>query len=242
MNRHRAFIVLWCLIGFFLCSILGRASAYESKKMPETLPISGFSARVMKDGAPEGWVVQRYRGEPVMTMHAKEGPPYLRMFCKGDTAFGIKKELGVDLREYPVLNWQWRVNRLPQGGDVRRADKDDQALQIYLIFGTPGTTAAFREPTLSYIWDSEAPRGLLLKSPQRWLGAVRYLVVKSGEDAMGQWHREKRNVLIDSRHAFSDLEKKAPLDMIRGILVFTNTHHTKGEAEADIGEIFFSRE
>jgi hypothetical protein len=177
-----------------------------------------------------------------MTVNSMDGPPYLRMVCKGDTAFGIKKELAVNLREYPFLNWQWRVNRLPQGGDVRRADRDDQALQIYLIFGTPGTATSFREPTLSYVWDSAAPKGLFVKSPQRWLGAVHYLVVKSGADPKGQWYREKRNVSIDSWNAFGDIEKRAPLDLVRGILLFINTHHTKGEAEADIGEIFFSRE
>jgi hypothetical protein len=231
-----------CLIGWFLYVAQEGASASEAKKTSATLPVSGFSARVMSDGAPEGWVVQRYRGEPVMTLNTMESPSYLRMVSQGDAAFGIKKDLAVDLRETPFLNWQWRVNGLPKEGDIRRADRDDQALQIYLSFGTPGTATAFREPTLAYIWDSEAPEGLLVKSPQRWLGAVRYLVVKSGAGAKGRWHREKRNVSIDSRNAFGDLTRKAPLDQIRGILLFTNTHHTKGEAEADIGEIFFSRE
>ncbi|MDA8126172.1 MAG: DUF3047 domain-containing protein [Deltaproteobacteria bacterium] len=241
INRYRLLIVFWCLSGWLCCALPGQASASEARKTPETLPVA-FPSPAMQDSAPEGWALQRYRGEPAMAMKVLDGPPYLRMVSQGDRAFGIKKELAVNLRETPFLNWQWRVNRLPQGGDIRRADRDDQALQIYLIFGTPGSSTSFREPTLAYIWDSEAPRGLLVKSPHRWLGAVRYLVVQSGADLKGQWHREKRNVLIDSRRAFGDLTRKAPLDQIRGILLFTNTHHTKGEAEADIGEIFFSRE
>jgi hypothetical protein len=204
--------------------------------------VIGFSSRTMPGGAPEGWTLQRYRGDPVMTMQKSEDHFYLRMISSGNTAFGIRKELSIDLREYPFLNWQWRANRLPQGGDIRLADKDDQAIQLYLIFKTPGTMMALQESSLAYIWDSEAPQGLIIKSPQRLMGAVRYIVVKSGSYTAGQWHREKRNVFDDGQRAFHDVRKSEPLGLIRGVLIFINTHHTKGEAEADIGEIYFSRE
>jgi hypothetical protein len=218
-----------------------RSSASGIDSEADHPAVIGFSSRTMTDGAPEGWQLQRYRGEPVMTMQKAEDLFYLTMTSSGDKAFGIKKELSLDLRQYPFLNWQWRANRLPPGGDIRRSDRDDQAMQLYLIFKTPRTLMALQEPSLGYIWDSEAPERLMVKSPQRSMGAVRYIVVRSGANGLGQWHREKRNVFDDGRNAFRDVRNGEPLCQVRGALLFINTHHTKGEAEADIGEIYFSR-
>jgi len=241
MNPIPAWITFGCLLWLFTACLPRQSSAAAIPADGDLLPVTGFSSRAMPGGAPEGWTLLQYRGDPVMTMQKDEDHHYLRMISSEERAFGIRKEISVDLREYPYLNWQWRVNRLPPEGDIRRADRDDQALQIYLIFKTPGTMLSFQEPSLSYIWDSRAPRGLMVGSPQRSMDTVRYIVVRSGTEALGQWHWEKRNVSTDSRNAFINTGKSQPLEIIRGILLFINTHHTKGKAEADMGEIFFSR-
>jgi hypothetical protein len=242
MKPRIASIIFGSLVLLLSLGITPQSSASGINSETDQTTVIGFSSSAMPGGVPEGWALQRYRGEPVMRMQKAEDLVYLTMISSGDTAFGIKKELPLDLKERPFLNWRWRANRLPQGGDIRRADKDDQAIQLYLIFKTPGTVMAFQEPALAYIWDSEAPPGLTVRSPQRLMGAVRYIVVRSGANAAGQWHREKRNVFDESQRAFHDVRKGGQLGLIRGALLFINTHHTKGEAEADIGEIYFSRE
>lgn len=238
-------IIIWlslgCILGTFAFCLPPRSSASAENIAMDHLKVTGFSSQSMPGGAPEGWTLLRYRGNPVMTMHKTEDY-YLRMMSSGDRAFGIRREVSVSLRQYPYLNWRWRVNRLPPEGDIRRIDRDDQAMQIYLIFKDPETIMAFHKPSLAYIWDSRAPQGLLVGSPQPSMDSVRYIVIRSGADTLGQWHREKRNVLTDSRHAFITAGKARPLETIQGILLFTNTHHTRGEAEADVGDIFFSRE
>ena len=49
------------------------------------------------------------------------------------------------------LTWHWKVTQLPSGGDFRHASTDDQAAQVLVAFDD--------RRILSYIWDTNAPKG-----------------------------------------------------------------------------------
>jgi hypothetical protein len=157
------------------------------------------------------------------------------------TAFGIKKEISVDVHSYPYLHWSWRALQLPAGGNIRRKDLDDQALQIYVIFPGTGFPEIYKSPAIGYIWDSEAPKGLMIRSPQTSMGYVRYIVLKNRTDALGTWHQETRNILEDYRKLFPEVNHGEPPGPIRSIMLFINTHHTNSNAEGHIGDINFSQ-
>ncbi|NPU84554.1 MAG: DUF3047 domain-containing protein [Syntrophaceae bacterium] len=190
-------------------------------------------------GLPAGWRMQRHRGEPEPVLEKRGGRFYLRLVSRGDKAYGIRKEMRVDLREFPYLQWTWKAVRLPLGGDVRRRDADDQALQMYVIFPGSGVTARLSPTALAYVWDNRAPKGFVAPSPQPSMRRVRYVVLRNGTDPLGTWVTERRNIRQDASALFRDLGLGEP-PPAEGILLFINTHKTGTEAEGLIGDIHFS--
>jgi hypothetical protein len=165
------------------------------------------------------------------------------MISSGETAFGFRKEIYVDIEAHSYLHWSWKATKLPAGGDIRRKDSDDQSIQIYLSLQIPGEGSLFSPPpALAYIWDNGAPKGILVKSPQAMLGNVRYLVLRNGKDSLGIWFTEKRNILKDVYRAFGQPSSGSKPIIVKGVLLFINTHHTKSDAEGCIGNIYFSNQ
>jgi hypothetical protein len=225
-------ILLVVLFGFLSGAMLADAVS--------VIPVAQFQAAVSENGLPPGWILQQYKGTPHFRINHNAMPPHLRMISSGETAFGVKKDLSVNIREYPHLNWTWKAEKLPDGGDIRQKDRDDQSIQIYLVFDIPGNRGLFsKSPSLAYIWDNKAPKDTLVKSPQLMLSNVRYLVLRNGQDTLRTWFTEKRNVLADYCRAFGAQPDRGPI-IVKGVLLFINTHHTKSDAEGCIGNIYFT--
>lgn len=167
----------------------------------------------------------------------------MQMISSGETAFGFRKKIYVDILAYPYLNWSWKATKLPDGGDIRKKDCDDQSIQIYLSLQIPGEGGLFSTPpALAYIWDNKAPKDTLAKSPHAILSNVRYLVLRNGKDNLETWFTEERNILKDVYRAFGLHSSGNRPIMVKGVLLFINTHHTKSDAEGCIGNIYFSNQ
>jgi hypothetical protein len=207
----------------------------------ETDRVAGarFTSPELVRGIPPGWVLDRKTGTVNLRL-AQEGESFvLGLTSDRHSSFGIKRGLRVDLRQYPFLNWRWKAVRLPQGGDVRCADTDDQVLQFYVALPPMGFPASLNTPVLGYIWDNEAPRGWTGRSDQIGGGKLRYVVMRNKADRLGEWYVEKRNVFQDLKRLFGDLKR---IDFVtHGIEFYTNGQNTKSEAEGWIGDVFFSR-
>jgi len=74
------------------------------------------------------------------------------------------------------------------------------------------------------------------------LSNVRYLVLRNGKDNLGTWFTEKRNILTDVYRAFGARSSGNGPIIVKGVLLFINTHHTKSDAEGSIGNIYFSNQ
>ncbi|MGV8058333.1 MAG: DUF3047 domain-containing protein [Smithellaceae bacterium] len=223
----------------FIACLMGAADG-AAKIDPEIIDIGNFNQAGNGQGVPEGWQLVKYKGNPALKLVSDGHKTFLRLTCSGQTASGIKKDISVDVRKYSYLHWSWQALRLPERGDIRLANHDDQALQIYVIFPGTGFPELYKSPTVAYIWDNEAPKGLMIGSPQRSMGYVRYIVIKNKTDALGKWYQETRNILEDYRKLFPEINRGEPPGPIRSILLFINTHHTKSSAEGHIGNIYFS--
>jgi len=205
------------------------------------LPITDFSSAELKDGAPEGWKLDTLRGRADLKL-VPGNPGYtLHMKSDSESFFGIRRSFPVNPEEYPWLNWIWKVQELPEGGDVRNGDTNDQAIQVYLIFKDTGWPAKLNSPIIGYIWDSEPPRETVASNHGRVGMMVRYIVVRNKEDGLDAWHREKRNVLEDFRKLFPDIDGGAPRQIV-AVGFFINSHHTKSGAESLLADAYFSRE
>ena len=97
-----------------------------------------------------------------------------------------------------------------------------------------------KSPTIAYVWDNEAPKALMIKSPQKGMEYVRYIVLRNKADALGHWRQEKRNLYEDYKKVFNDIKSGEPIGPIKGLMLFINTHHRAGDAEGVIGDIYFS--
>jgi hypothetical protein len=130
----------------------------------------------------------------------EDGRHALGLFTDGE-AVRIGRPLQVDVRRTPWLVWDWKPLALPAGGDVRDRRRNDQAARIMVVF--EGMKA------VAYVWDSSAPVGTEVLPDELEIFQRLLVVVRSGDGAVGQWHRERRNLLDDYRHAFGEEPRSA---------------------------------
>lgn len=207
----------------------------------DRITVAEFASDVVTGGAPEGWVLEKKQGTPDLKLEKANGQFALHMKSDSESSFGITKEIKIKKGEYPLLNWKWKVNKLPAGGDVRKSDTDDQALQIYIAFEETGWPAKLKTPVLGYIWDNECPKETKVTSPQPLAGKVRYVVIRDKTDKLAEWYTEKRNIYDDFKTLFPDIDDGSPRN-VKGISFYINSQHTKSDAESFIYDVYFSKD
>jgi len=188
--------------------------------------------RLPADGVPEGWEVQEFEGQAHVGLLRSDGRLALRLRSE-KTSFALYRDVVLDVREFPILAWSWRVLRLPAGGDVRDPGRDDQAAQVYVVFPRwPAPRAS--SDVIGYVWDTRAPVGTRLPHPKA--PNVRLIVVESGARHLDVWQEQRRNVAED----YAALFGRRPPRMGK-LAVMIDSNDTGGSAEALLGEISFSR-
>jgi hypothetical protein len=184
------------------------------------------------EGVPAGWTLREFAGQADVELVRVDGRIAMRL--KSDRAsFAVHRDVVVDLAEYPVLTWSWKVVRLPAGGDVRQTARDDQAAQVYIIF--PRWPAPLKQSeVIGYVWDSTAPAGTRLTSTRA--GNVRLVVVESGARALGSWRRYERDVAQD----YTALFGKTP-PRVGKVAIMIDSNDTRSDAEAFWTPLSFRR-
>jgi len=197
--------------------------------------LSKFYRGLNDDGVPEGWELDD-KQKPIDISLEKEGGQIAVRLKSADSAFGTYQEQDFDIREYPFLNWEWKVTELPEGGNFLKEDKDDQAAQVYVSFGS---LSFFNKPfvkAVGYYWSSTLPIGTEGECPT-W-SKSRAIVIETGEKMLGQWITERRNVYHDYNRLFDDDD---PSD-VSALRLYTNSQHTETGTEAFFRNIYFSKE
>lgn len=230
------FPVSGCLLAIFI--FLSLCAGIEAS----VIPVSKYRSTEMPGGAPAGWFVEKKVGVPSMKMEKDGENYYLHLQSFGNSAYGIRTSSRVNVKEFPIITWRWRVDKMPAGGDVRKKAADDQALQVYVAFKETGFPAVLNTPVIGYIWDNEAPKGWSGRSSQIGGDKLRYIVLRNKTDKTGQWYTERRNIYEDYQKLFSDINGGEPLGVTTGVQVYINTQRTKTPAEGMMGQIYFSNE
>ena len=137
-------------------------------------------------------------------------------------------EHGVDVNPFETryLTWRWRVTQLPADGDFRRASTDDQAAQVLVAFAD--------RRILTYIWDSNAPKGTARHASSIPLVHIFAVVCESGSAEMNRWVFEARDVAADFERAYG-----RPAPLVKGLRLQINSQHTGSIAESYFGEVAF---
>jgi Protein of unknown function (DUF3047) len=210
------------LICLLIClSIL----SFSTARAFQPLVIADFSSNVGKNGVPFGWQLKERSGKADLSV-IKDGDIHaLRMRSENDS-FAIQKRVNVSTLKYPVLSWKWKVIALPEGGDFRRSNTDDQAAQLFVAFAS--------RKIIVYLWDTTAPQGLISDAWAPPFTKVKAIVVRSGPAETGKWLTETRNVYEDFKKLFG--EEPPP---ITGIRLQINSQHTETKGESLFADVMF---
>ena len=132
--------------------------------------IADFSNGADGNGVPKGWQLQEKSGKADFAV-IKDGDLNAVRFRSADTSFSLEKEVNVDIKQFPVLTWKWKVTKLPVGGDFRKSKTDDQAAQLFLAFS--------KTRAIVYIWDTTAPEGTMGDAAAPFFMSIKAVVVRS---------------------------------------------------------------
>lgn len=184
-------------------------------------------------GVPPGW--RKYEtpgGQPAydFTVVEDAGRRALDLKSAADHST-IAKEISVALEGTPLLEWEWKVLSLPRGADLRERATSDTTGHLFVIW--PRFPALLRSRLIGYVWDPSLPIGTIVKS--RKTSTVTFIVVRRGEDGLGQWLRERRNVVDDHRRVFGE----AP-DNPQALALSIDTNDTRSTAETRFARIAFA--
>jgi hypothetical protein len=184
-------------------------------------------------GVPNGWRTQSWGSPKYEFEVVSENPTrVLHLVSNGDSST-INKEIKIDCKDHPVLQWRWKAAELPKGGDARKKATDDQALQIYVTF--PRFPSAVRSRVIGYIWDTTAPAGTIVKSQKT--GLVTYVVMRSGAADLGKWVTETRNVCQDYKKIYGE----EPDEKAEALSIGIDSDDTRSRAEGYVGDILFRK-
>jgi DUF3047 family protein len=187
-----------------------------------------------KHGIPDGWKGGSW-GSPKYNFVTEnvDGQRVLHMQSDGDSStISLDIKGRVNLKETPILEWRWRVTKLPTGGDARKSATDDEAGQIYVAW--PRWPEAVRSRIIGYIWDTTAPVGSIFKSEKT--GTVTYVVMESGPSKLGQWITEHRNVAEDFKKIYGE-----DPDNPGAVSLSIDSDDTSSKSEAFFGPVLFRK-
>ena len=212
-----------------------------------------FSSAEPGVSPPPGWKPLTFKNIEKHTVYSlvKDGDTVVVKAESRASASGLIREIRIDPKEYPLVRWRWKVENILKKGDVRKKEGDDYPARIYITFEYDPEKLSFSDrvkfglgkafygqypplAALNYIWESRAAKGTLLPNP--FTDRVMMFVVESGEEKLGQWVSEERNIYQDYKKAFGE---EPPV--ISGVAIMTDTDNTGESAVAFYGDIVFRK-
>jgi hypothetical protein len=174
---------------------------------------------------PSGWEAMDGNGAAKIYSVKSEGE---HTFLHAD-APAIAVQIGTEhswaLKDFPVLQWQWRAVLFPDGTNEHEKNRNDSVLAVYVAFGhLPFIT------TIKYIWSDVIPVGTIFTSPTA--SNTKIIVIRSGRTQTNTWVIEKRDVFSDYRQLFGEKEKDPNAT---GIIILTDSDNTGTHAIGDYG-------
>lgn len=149
-----------------------------------------------------------------------------------NSASGLVKNIHVDLKKHPYLNWSWRIeNRLSTGNEKTKSG-DDYAARIYIVID--GGLLFWKTKALSYVWANRAETGETWNNAFAGKNAV-MMALKSRQSKTSTWYFEKRNVYKDLKKLFG-----TEFQYIDAVALMTDTDNSNGKVRSYYGDIYFS--
>ena len=220
-----------------------------SAQSPVTLEVGKFSAAETGGAFPDSWeplTFEKIAKHTEYSLVDDNGTVVVKAVSRG-SASGLVRAVDIDPMRYPVLEWRWKVENILKKGDVTRKDGDDYPARLYVTFRYDPSKVGFFERAkyeairmargeyppmgaITYIWESKSPVGTIVPNP--YTEQVKMIVLQSGEEKVGRWANESRNLVEDYRMAFGGDPPR-----ISGVALMTDTDNTRESAIAYFGDI-----
>ncbi len=222
-----------------------------------TVVVDTFSA-ASEGGIPKGWKTFKFPRSKKTTSYSlkEEGGDWFVSAVSVSSASAIYKEMGLNVKDTPILRWRWKVEGVLKKGDETKKEGDDYAARVYVAFDYEPHKAGIFERVkhglaktlfgidlpghaINYIWANRLKKDSAAWNP--FTDKVIMIAVESGEYEAGRWVAEERNVYEDYRRYFND-EEGAPLEppRVAGVAIMTDSDNTREEARAFYDDITFS--
>jgi hypothetical protein len=217
------------------------------------IEVGKFSAEAEGNALPAYWkpfTFKKIKRHTTYTL-VKDGDTVVIKAVAEASASGLTREIKINPKEYPTVQWRWKVKNILKKGDVYRKEGDDYPARLYITFEYDPSKLGLLERAkyeavrllygqypplgaINYIWESKAPIGTIVPNP--YTNQVMMIIVESGEANLNQWVSEERNVSDDYKKAFGE---EPP--MISGVAIMTDTDNTGESATAYYGDIIFKK-
>ena len=219
----------------------------------DVIEVGKFSVEQAGNGLPAGWkpwTFKKIERHTAYTLAQDDHTIVVKAVAEA-SASALVREIKIDPKEFPVVEWSWKVSNILKKGDVHIKEGDDYPARIYITFEYDPSKLGFFEKAaykvgrllygedlplaaINYLWESKAPIGTMIPNP--YTDRVMMFVVESGAEKLNQRMSEKRNIYEDYKKAFN---QEPP--MISGVAIMTDTDNTGESAIAYYGDILFRK-
>jgi len=217
------------------------------------IEVGRFSTATAEDTLPADWKPLTFKKIERHTTYklVRDNDTVVIKAAAEASASGLTREIKINSKEYPIVQWRWKVSNILKKGDVHKKEGDDYPARIYITFEYDPSKLGFFEKAkyeavkilygqypphgaINYIWASKAPIGTIVPNP--YTDRVKMIVVESGGAKLHQWVNEERNIFEDYKRAFGEEPS-----MISGVAIMTDTDNTGESAIAYYGDIVFKK-
>jgi len=216
----------------------------------------GLSQTSFKKGeVPEGWRLRKQFGRSKRISAewvSENGVRAVKLESKGALTF-LEKTVSIDIREYPVVSWKWKVDNVLEDIDERTKAGDDHPIRLFFVFEPDEKKQSFwfrlkrflyldwmhGHPMggrfTEYLWSSHLKPGEIIDDPGKpW---QKLMVVEGGEAKLKRWLTYRKNLYEDFKKLYGEEPRRL---VFVGIL--NDTDQTGQEAVSYIADLAFYRE
>jgi hypothetical protein len=220
---------------------------------PSMIEVGKFSTEKTEDGLPTHWKLLTFKKierHTVYSLVREEDTVVVKAVAEA-SASGLIREIKINPKEYPIVQWRWKVENILKKGNVYQKEGDDYPARVYITFEYDPSRLGFFEKTkyelvklaygqyppmaaINYIWETNAPKGTIAPNP--YTDRVMMIVIESGPTKVKQWVNEEQNLYEDFKKAF-----RYEPPMISGVAIMTDTDNTGEQATTYYGDILFKK-
>ncbi|GGX86202.1 hypothetical protein GCM10007160_11830 [Litchfieldella qijiaojingensis] len=176
------------------------------------------------------WPTRSFKGETDYRLVKRDGMTVLQARARGQaSAKYLERE--IDLDETPYLHWCWQVSNTHTGLEETTKSGDDYPARVYVVYKTG--LLPWQVQSVNYVWSSSQAAGT--DWPNAFTSRAHLLALQGGEENIGRWMAEVRNVRDDFQILFDSRPNR-----IDGVALMSDGDNAGVDATAWFTQLGFS--